>query len=93
MGQFKFVKTQAHGESRALFSYKLRLFWSLFARTRRQTDDLWPAARSAQDRLPFALYVRNDNRRPKRVKLTATCGALDMDDPQAAITVMLPDED
>ena len=50
-------------------------------------------AQSGQDRLPFALYVRNDNRRPKLVKLIATCGALDMDDPQPAITVMLPDED
>jgi hypothetical protein len=46
-----------------------------------------------QDRLPFALYVRNDNRRPKLVKIIATCGALDKDDPQPAITVMLPDED
>jgi Family of unknown function (DUF6573) len=50
-------------------------------------------AAQGQDRLPFALYVRNDNRRPKLVKLIATCGALDMDDPQPAITVMMPDED
>ena len=50
-------------------------------------------AQSGQDHLPFALYVRNDNRRAKLVKLIATCGALDMDDPQPAITVMLPDED
>jgi hypothetical protein len=50
-------------------------------------------ARSGQDRLPFALYVRNDNHRPKLVKLIASCGALDMDDPQPANTVMLPDED
>jgi len=45
------------------------------------------------DRLPVALYVRNDNRRAKLVKLVASCGALDMDDPQPAITVMLLDED
>ena len=45
------------------------------------------------DRLPVALYVRNDNRAAKLIKLIATCGALDMDDPQPAITVMLPDED
>ena len=45
------------------------------------------------DRIPVALYVRNDNRRAKLVKLIAACGALDMDDPQPAITVMLPDED
>jgi hypothetical protein len=42
--------------------------------------------------LPVALYVRNDNRRARLVKLIATCGALDLDDPQPAITVMLPDE-
>jgi len=27
------------------------------------------------------------------VKLIAQCGPLDMDDPQPAITVMMPDED
>jgi hypothetical protein len=48
---------------------------------------------SGQSRLPFALYVRNDNRAPRLVKLVAMCGALDMDDPQPAITVMMPDED
>ena len=50
-------------------------------------------AQSGQARLPFALYVRNDNRRARLVKLIATCGALDIDDPQSAITVMIPDED
>ena len=45
------------------------------------------------DRLPVALYVKNDNQRAKLVKLIATCGPLDIDDPQPAITVMLPDED
>ena len=44
-------------------------------------------------RIPVALYVRNDNHRAKLVKLIATCGPLDMDDPQPAITVMMPDED
>jgi hypothetical protein len=44
-------------------------------------------------RLPVALYVRNDNRAAKLVKLIATCGPLDIDDPQPAITVMMPDED
>ena len=54
------------------------------------------AIRKASDgetRLPFTLYVRNDNRSPRLVKLIATCGALDIDDPQPAINVMLPDED
>jgi hypothetical protein len=44
-------------------------------------------------RIPVALYVHNDNHRAKLVKLIATCGALDIDDPQPAITVMMPDED
>ena len=44
-------------------------------------------------RVPFVLYVRNDHQRPKLVKLVATCSALDMDDSQTAITVMMPDED
>jgi len=50
-------------------------------------------SRSGQDRVPVALYVRNDNRKAKLVKLIAQCGPLDMDDPQPAITVMMPDED
>jgi hypothetical protein len=45
------------------------------------------------DRIPVALYVRNDNHRSRLVKLVATCGPLDIDDPQPAITLMLPDED
>ena len=44
------------------------------------------------DRIPVALYVRNDNRAAKLVNLIATCGPLDIDDPQPAITVMLPGE-
>ena len=54
------------------------------------------AIRKAQPnrtRLPVALYVRNDNRRARLIKLIATCGPLDIDDPQPAITVMMPDED
>ena len=45
------------------------------------------------ERLPFALYVRNDNRAAKLVKLIAMAGPLDIDDPSPAITVMMPDED
>ena len=44
-------------------------------------------------RLPVACYVRNNNRAARLVKLIATCGPLDIDDPQSAITVMLQDED
>jgi hypothetical protein len=50
-------------------------------------------ARPGVDRIPVALYVRNDNRAARLVKLVATCGPLDMDDPQPAITLMMPDED
>ena len=46
-----------------------------------------------QNRLPFALCVRNDNRRPRLVKLIATCGALDFNDPTPAITIAMPDDD
>jgi hypothetical protein len=45
-------------------------------------------------RLSFALYVRNFDPHPARLtKLIATAGAVDIDDPAPAITVMLPDED
>jgi hypothetical protein len=50
-------------------------------------------AQPGQARLPFALYVRNDNRAPRLIKLVAMCGPLDMDAPEPAITVMMPDED
>ena len=50
-------------------------------------------SRPGVDRIPVAMYVRNDNTRAKLVKLIATCSALDIDDPQPAITVMMPDED
>jgi hypothetical protein len=50
-------------------------------------------ARDGVERIPVALYVRNDNRAARLIKLVATCGPLDIDDPQPAITVMMPDED
>jgi len=50
-------------------------------------------AKPGQARIPFALYIRKDNRRLRLVNLIATCGALDIDDPQPAITVTMPDED
>jgi hypothetical protein len=50
-------------------------------------------SRPGSDRIPVALYVRNDNQRAKLVKLIAQCGPLDIDDPSPAITVMMPDED
>ena len=50
-------------------------------------------SRPGADRLPVALYVRNDNRAARLIKLIATCGPLDLDDAQPAITVMMPDED
>ena len=50
-------------------------------------------ATPGQTRLPFALYVRNDNRAPRLIKLIAECGPLDIDKPEPAITIMMPDED
>jgi len=51
-------------------------------------------SRPGADRIPVALYVRqSDRERPRLIKLIATCGPLDIDDPQPAITVMMPDED
>jgi hypothetical protein len=50
-------------------------------------------ARPGVDRIPVALYVRNDNRAARLVKLIAVCGPLDMDDAQPAINVMMPHED
>jgi len=50
-------------------------------------------SRGQGDRVPVPLYVRNDNRRAKLVRLIAQCGSLDIDDPSPAITVMLPIED
>ncbi len=51
-------------------------------------------SRPGTSRLPFALYVRNSDTTPPRLtKLIATAGAVDVDDPAPAITVMLPDED
>jgi hypothetical protein len=50
-------------------------------------------AQPNQTRLRFALYVRNDNQRARLIKLIATCGPLDVDDPHPAITIMLPDQD
>jgi hypothetical protein len=58
-------------------------------------------------RLIVALYIRNSDSHPARpgraappsvpsarlTKLIATAGAVDVDDPAPAITVMLPDED
>jgi hypothetical protein len=46
------------------------------------------------ERIAFSLYVRNDEgEAPSLVRLHAACGAMDLDDPRPAITVMFPDED
>lgn len=45
------------------------------------------------ERLPFTLYVRNDKRTAKLIKLVAVASPLDIDDPAPAITVMMPNED
>ena len=48
---------------------------------------------AAADRIQVSLNVRNDNRGTRLVNLVATCDPLDVDDPQPAITLMLPTED
>jgi len=51
-------------------------------------------SRPGTSRLTVALYVRNSDTHPSRlVKLIATAGAVDVDDPAPAITLMLPEED
>jgi hypothetical protein len=44
-------------------------------------------------RVPVVLYVRNDNRASRPVRLLAVCSATDIDDARPAITIMMPDED
>ena len=53
------------------------------------------ARRTSGPQMFFGLHVRNNNRdsTPPLVTLKAVCGPRDIDDPQPAITVMLPDED
>jgi hypothetical protein len=44
--------------------------------------------------LTVALYICNSDTQPARLtKLIATAGAVDVDDPAPAITLILPDED
>ena len=43
--------------------------------------------------IPVALYVRNDNHSAKLIKLLASTGPLDIDDPSPTITLELPGED
>lgn len=53
------------------------------------------ARRTSGSQMLFSLHVRNDNRdrTPPLVTLKAVCGPRDIDDPSAAITVMMCDED
>ena len=63
--------------------------WDVLWMTRYAIQQAQPDA----DRISVKLFVRNDDRKPKLVKLVAVCGALDIDAPEPAITVLLPDED
>ena len=63
--------------------------WDILWMTRHAIQQAEPGA----DRIVVELFVRNDNRKPKLVKLLAVCSALDIDDAQPAITVMLEGED
>jgi hypothetical protein len=53
------------------------------------------ARRTRGSQMLFRFHVRNDNRErtPPLVTLKAVCGALDIDDPRPAITILLPEED
>ncbi len=61
------------------------LVWCLRNAIRRSPKDA--------ERIPFKIYVRNDNDRARLVDLFASCGPKDIDDPKPAITVLLPDQD
>lgn len=50
-------------------------------------------SRSNSDRLPFQLYVRNNNQKARLITLHSVCSALDLNEPQPAITIMMPGED
>ena len=70
------------------------IVWMLrFAIIRANGRACSPLRADSPHRLIVALYVRNDDLRSRLVKLVATAGAKDIDDPSPAITVMLPDED
>mgnify|MGYP001449044328 CR=1 FL=1 len=49
--------------------------------------------KTEESRLPFQLFVRNDNEKARLVTLHAVCGALDIDDASPSMTIMLPTED
>ena len=63
--------------------------WDIVWMTRHAIHQSRPGA----DRIEVLLHVRNDHRRAKLVRLLAVCGPLDMDQPEPAITLMLPTED
>jgi hypothetical protein len=63
--------------------------WDIVTMTRYAIQRASPEA----DRMAVSLYVRNDDRTARLVQLIATCGPLDIDDPQPAITVMMIGED
>ena len=50
-------------------------------------------AQSGADRIVVELFVRNDNRKPRLVKLVAVYGPLDIDASEPAITIMVQGED
>jgi len=71
----------APGRSRAPLGYCRMLLFAILR------------SRPGVERIPVALYVRNDNRAARLIKLVATCGPVDMHDPRPGITVMMPEED
>lgn len=67
---------------------------------RRLSDILWmlhvamlDKTAKGRSRLAFTFHIHYGHRAPRLIKLVARCGALDISDPQPAITVMMPNED
>lgn len=80
----RYVTVPANVEGQDLEGRLWDVIWMTAAAMRR--------AKSGTDRITVQLYVRNDNRRPRPVQLVAVLSALDIDDPQPALTIQLPEE-
>ena len=62
-------------------------FWDILTMLR------WQIKGCRGTKLFFRLFVRNGKGRLKLVELKAVCGPTDIDNPNPALTIMLPEED
>jgi hypothetical protein len=67
--------------------------WDILHMLRYAIESSRPGQQQITVRVYVRVYVRNTNRAARPVTLKALCGPLDIDDPQPAITIMLPEED